>query len=1105
MPTMADPNEEKYEVLEKIGHGSFGVIHKVRRKSDGLVLCRKEISYNRMSQKEREQLQAELSILSKLKHQNIVEYIERDHRKDTQDLHLYMEFCGGGDLGQVIKRLKHKNQYAEEEFVWSIFSQIVTALYRCHYGEDPPASGANVMGLGANAKPTKLKSKQAPWMVLHRDIKPENVFLNEQNNVKLGDFGLSKILQSHDFASTYVGTPYYMSPEICAAERYSLYSDIWSLGCLLYELCAKEPPFNARTHIELFQKIKSGRISPIPPVYSHDLQKVINSCLQVNPNARPDTSQLLNLPIVKLMRKEQEIVEFGHRLRREKDAAERKLGEAEERMKNLEAALRPEIESSVRREWEVKARLEIDRQVAMEVNRMEKIFEGEVLKRMEQQTAAALPRSSTPSAEISESKRVGPAPTSQESNDADSSDFPSGTDISSLSIESPPPYTKPVKRTSRTPFARAHTLATNAVAVASPKDVQMADPSPMSIASLSLSPRKNQAHQRPAGNIFAAAEERWRPTNASSISTPTGSDAEDSLGADDEDEEDDLPVLPSPTRDPFKQLSKRPMMGRQKTMPVNTNRLAKAPTLFAPGTAANVKRPTSAVPVVATSPARRGGASPTRPRSLVMPAPGGVSSKVPVAGDTGSPVRKTGERTLKDNNSKPNSRGDGLLKTALSRNGVQGRSLVELQQARAGGIPAREKPISKSDGAVHVAVKMLENEPPVWDPEQEDEMPSPFLVGAGLQITPNASKILQKWNLPESFWKQGAIPSSLTVHKYSGEILAQQTTFKDKILKRYGAPFIDMHRADLQIALVERAKELGVQFFLGQRVDAIDFDKTTVKTVAGKSYSGDLIVAADGLWSKCRELFVGRKDEPLPTGDLAYRIVLRTSDLNDEKLKTWIKDPECHFWAGPGSHAVGYSLKGGDMYNLVLLCPDSLPTGVAKQAGSVDEMKQLFVGWDPILTSFLNNEKKCQAGLMTPQTWSFYSCHPMLPYLAQGANSSLEDGAVLGLVLGKVKTKDQLPGALRMYESLRKKRGEAIVRETFKQRHDFHMPNGPEQEARDKLFLSRLGKEDDIEEPFPSRWTCPVVQPWLYGYDADNEVDSAIKQNPEFKIERASL
>lgn len=138
------------------------------------ILCRKEISYHRMSAKEREQLQAELSILSKLRHPNIVEYIERDHRKDTQDLHLYMEFCGNGDLGQVIKKLKAKNQYAEEEFVWSVFAQLVTALYRCHYGEDPPEAGKNVMGLGNTAKPTKIKGKAVPWMVLHRDIKPEN-------------------------------------------------------------------------------------------------------------------------------------------------------------------------------------------------------------------------------------------------------------------------------------------------------------------------------------------------------------------------------------------------------------------------------------------------------------------------------------------------------------------------------------------------------------------------------------------------------------------------------------------------------------------------------------------------------------------------------------------------------------------------------------------------------------------------------------------------------------------------------------------------------------------------------------------------------------------
>lgn len=125
-----------------------------------------------MSSKEKEQLQAELSILKELRHPNIVAYYERDHIKSSQDLYLYMEYCGNGDLGRTIKALKNKNQYAPEEFVWSVFSQLVSALYRCHSGQNPPDVGSNVMGLGNDAKP--LRSKQAQFMILHRDLKPEN-------------------------------------------------------------------------------------------------------------------------------------------------------------------------------------------------------------------------------------------------------------------------------------------------------------------------------------------------------------------------------------------------------------------------------------------------------------------------------------------------------------------------------------------------------------------------------------------------------------------------------------------------------------------------------------------------------------------------------------------------------------------------------------------------------------------------------------------------------------------------------------------------------------------------------------------------------------------
>ncbi|KAJ5211878.1 uncharacterized protein N7498_003524 [Penicillium cinerascens] len=381
-------------------------------------------------------------------------------------------------------------------------------------------------------------------------------------------------------------------------------------------------------------------------------------------------------------------------------------------------------------------------------------------------------------------------------------------------------------------------------------------------------------------------------------------------------------------------------------------------------------------------------------------------------------------------------------------------------------------------------------------------------VGAGLQITPNASRLLQYWNLPASLWEAAAEPTMLTVHRYSGQVLALDSSFDKNIRTKYHAPFVDLHRVDLQQALYARSQELGVTFHLGERIEHIDFDTTTVRSVTGKIFSGDLIVAADGLWSQCREAFVGKKDEPIPTGDLAYRIVLNADQISDPDLKALVQNPEVHFWIGPGAHAVGYSLRGGQVYNIVLLVPDNLPPGVSRQAGSVDEMRQLFVGWDPILNRFLtyvtnvdkwrlmhHGEMEKWVNDTSNLVFTGDSCHPMLPYLAQGANSSLEDGAVLGLLLGNMTDKAQLPSILRLYESLRKSRGEAIVRETFKQRHDFHMEDGEEQRKRDEIFASQLGKE--IKGAFPSRWTCPEVQPWLYGYDAIKEVKKAVAENPD--------
>ncbi|BCR89658.1 serine/threonine protein kinase nimA [Aspergillus chevalieri] len=679
---------DKYEVLERIGCGSFGIIRKVKRKNDGLILCRKEINYIKMSQKEREQLTAEFNILSSLRHPNIVAYYHREHLKASQDLYLYMEYCGGGDLSMVIKNLKKTNKFAEEEFVWRILAQLVTALYRCHYGTDAPEIGSNV--LGPAPKPSGLKGKQAQMTILHRDLKPENIFLGNDNTVKLGDFGLSKLMHSHDFASTYVGTPFYMSPEICAAEKYTLRSDIWAVGCIMYELCQKEPPFNARTHIQLVQKIREGKFPPLPEFYSPELRNVIASCLRVNPDNRPDTAALINLPIIRLVRKEKEVVDIGRTLRKREEVALHKVRDMEQNVLKIEKEkqqMKAEIESTVRREWEVKARLEIDRQVQNELEKLRRRFDFEVHERVGMELEKHKRNSNAHNDSGFQSSH-----TSQSSGDDQE---PSNTDISHLSLESPSANgNKAIKKETRTPLCRSKTV------IDSPIDIQMAEPSPMSIASLSLSPRRAAAQNNgPGKNIFADPERhkpKWEPALTYS------------------DDEDDTPDLPSPTRpkvrpDPFKAPA-RPLL-RQNTAAF-MQKLSSQPSLFP----ANQSRLPQA--------SGNNGQNEARPKS-----PHRRLSKIPssanLAADAGSPTRKTGSKQL---TSKANGGGEEMFKAVMQRN-MGGRTLVELAQARAGGRPLDEVKRCASDSRTSSSnpLKSSDREPPaVWDPER-DEMPSPFL------------------------------------------------------------------------------------------------------------------------------------------------------------------------------------------------------------------------------------------------------------------------------------------------------------------------------------------------------------------------------------------
>ena len=693
----------------------FVTLHHHSSTSDeSQILCRKEINYLKMSQKEREQLHAEFSILSSLHHPNIVGYYHREHHKQTQELYLYMEYCGGGDLGSVIKELKRTGEFAKEEFVWRILSQLVTALYRCHYGIDAPDPGSDMQR--QRDPRAALKSKNQSMMILHRDLKPENIFLGDDQSVKLGDFGLSKLMQSHDFASTYVGTPFYMSPEICAAEKYTLHSDIWALGCIMYELCTKEPPFNAKTHLQLVQKIRKGDFKPLPAVYSADLQNVIANCLKVNPLHRPDTAALLTIPYVWIARKGKEMVDFGKLLKLKEETAIQKLQQAEERLSALEAdkvTMATDIEATVRREWEVKARLEIDRQVQMELERLRKKFDKEV----EEKVQMLVSKQSRVDGRVLREIQNPPTSNSTENvnyqssvNTAGEEDFPSSTDLtdlSELSIHSPAAsVSKPLPTKRKAAFARSKTTFD------SPADVNMGEPSPMSISSLALSPRRNAAAQaaNEAGskNIFAEAarqKAKWEPTLAYAS-----------------DEDDDIPDLPSPTRpkvapaDPFK-VPARPGLLRQNTT-ASMQKLTTQPTLFPSisNTAAVVRAATaSALPRTVTEPDLR------PPPGALKKSPSRRLSKIPsstkLSEDANSPTRKQGKEN-----------GEDIYRAAMQRNipSSGGRTLVELAQARAGG-----RPLSMDVGkGIKLTSEKFERDlspVPVWDPER-DEMPSPFLV-----------------------------------------------------------------------------------------------------------------------------------------------------------------------------------------------------------------------------------------------------------------------------------------------------------------------------------------------------------------------------------------